>query len=490
MTTFRWYLLGILVLFGGYVALEYYRPKPLDWSPTLSNKDKIPYGTYVVYDALPQVLGTDSVEGVRVPIYNQLLGAEAPDEQARRYYSTDAADTVATAATDTTAAASADTVAAGPTHPAATDSAATDSTTTVGAEDDENEDEDDQSTHLTLPLQTTRANYIFVNQDFAASRLETEALLRFVAAGHDVFIAAEDFGPERRGFLADTLGFRTYEADTARLSRQVRSGPLLLPEDSVQLHLLRARPGLAASSFRFGVTAANYRLALTKRRAHAGATLAADERGRPVLLRLNHGRGHFYLCSVPLAFGNYWVLRPRTTDFAFAALSYLPAGRPAWWDEYQKQGRVGEQSVLRVVMAHPALRTAYYLMLLTGLLFVLIEARRRQRVIPTLKPLPNTTLLFTRTVASLYQQGRNHAQIAEKKTALFLDYLRTRFQEPTPDLADDAFRERLSQKAGLPRPRVDELVRLINHARTAPAVTDRELLILSRAIRDFKREVR
>jgi hypothetical protein len=97
-------------------------------------------------------------------------------------------------------------------------------------------------------------------------------------------------------------------------------------------------------------------------------------------------------------------------------------------------------------------------------------------------------LLFTRTVAGLYRQGRNHAQIAEKKTLLFLDYLRTRFQEPAPDLADEAFRERLSQKAGVPRSRVDELVRLINFARTAPAVTDRELLILSRAIHEFKQE--
>ncbi|RZK46142.1 MAG: hypothetical protein EOO59_19765, partial [Hymenobacter sp.] len=79
MTTFRWYLLGILVLFGSYVALEYYRPKPLNWSPTLSSKDKIPYGTYVVYDALPQVLATDSVANVRLPIFNQLLGTEEPD---------------------------------------------------------------------------------------------------------------------------------------------------------------------------------------------------------------------------------------------------------------------------------------------------------------------------------------------------------------------------------------------------------------------------
>ena len=469
MNTFRWYLLGILVLFGAYVALEYYRPKPVDWAPTLSNTDKIPYGTYAVYDGLPQILGTDSVVGVRQPIFNQLLGTEEPRLSAGRPSNVAfAPDSAATAKADSGATAAA---AAEARRAAANDSAAA------------------ATEAATLPLVATRASYVFINQDFAASRLETAALLRFVAAGHDVFIAAEDFGPVQRGFLADTLGVRTYEADTlaSRLSLVPRLGRPT-PHDSVQLHLLRTRPGLPATSFRFGAAAVGYRLALTARRPHQGATLAADATGRPVLLRLDHGRGHFYLCSVPLAFGNYWVLRPRTADFAFAALSYLPAGRPAWWDEYQKQGRAGEQSVLRVITAHPALRTAYYLLLLAAVLFVLVEARRRQRIIPTIKPLPNTTLIFARTVASLYQQSRNHTLIAEKKVALFLDYLRTRFHEPAPDLADHAFRDRLSQKAGVPRLRIDELVHLINFARTAPVVTDRELLILSRAIRDFKTE--
>ena len=468
MTTFRWYLLGILVLFGGYVALEYYRPKPLNWAPTLSNKDKIPYGTYVLYDALPQVLGADSVASVRLPIYNQLLGAEEPDGQHGR-------PTNVSFASDSAAG-----------QPRA-DTTATDD----GQEAEEAEANDQAAAEMeaaTLPLVATRASYIFINQGFSATRLETAALLRFVAAGHDVFIAAQDFGSERRGFLADTLGFRTYEADTTRPRAVLRVAQRATAHDSVRVRLLRGRPGLPRASFSFKPDAAGYRLALAKRRPHRGATLAADERGRPVLVRLDHGRGHFYLCSVPLAFGNYWVLRPRNADFAFAALSYLPAGHPAWWDEYQKQGREGEQSTLRVLLAHPALRAAYYLVLVVGLLFVFVEARRRQRVIPILNPLPNTTLLFTRTVAGLYQQGRNHTKIAEKKTALFLDYLRTRFHEPTPDLADETFRERLSQKAGVPRLRVDELVRLINHARTAPAVTDQQLLILNRAIRDFKQE--
>jgi hypothetical protein len=93
-------------------------------------------------------------------------------------------------------------------------------------------------------------------------------------------------------------------------------------------------------------------------------------------------------------------------------------------------------------------------------------------------------------VAGLYRQGRSHGLIAEKKVSLFIDYLRTRFQEPSPDFGDEQFRERLSQKSGVPRERVDALLRLVNFARTAPQVTDAQLLQLSGAINDFKREVR
>jgi hypothetical protein len=432
-TSFRLYLLGLLALFGAYVALEYYRPKPLDWRPTLSNADKIPYGTYALFDVLPRLLGTDSVASVRLPVYNQLFGEEDPERAAENMAEPDSLETP--------------------------DSTRAITKTRAGA---------------TLPpLPRRPATYLFINNEFEVSRLEQAALLAFAAAGNDVFIAAERL---EKPWL-DTLGVKLLDTDSAAV-------PGLRAPDSVRVQF--TAPALAGAALRLPAGAATGRLAL--RDGRTGTTLAADAQGHAVLLRLPRGRGHVYLCTVPLAFGNYFVLPPRQRQFALAALSYLPTGRPVWWDEYQKQGRAGEQSVLRVVFGQPSLRTAYYLLWATALLFIFVEARRRQRIIPVLRPLPNTTLLFTRTVASLYQQGRNHQRIAEKKTALFLDYLRTRFQEPAPDLADEAFRERLSQKSGVPRARLDELVRLINFARTAPTVTDRELLTLSRAMHDFKRE--
>ena len=518
----RWYLGGLLLLFAAYVALEYNRPKPVDWTPTLVNKDQIPYGTYVLYDQLPRLLGTDSVATSRLPIYNQLTGlsletSDALAEAHRRTVvednSTNRPPESAAAAADS-AADSATESGAGPTATAAASDApapandtttdenqrsTADATTAVDADttaeamsgagrnpsetDDADEGKEDVKRE-TAALLRARPNYLFVNTTFEATPADLPLLLRYAALGRNVFIVAERFGEAGRTLL-DTLGLRI-----RRVPLATRLGPRGLPvPDSVTVRF--NNPALAGPRYRLPGADADLRFEADSAHPHPtyspARALAADAQGRPVLVRCAYGRGYIYLCTVPIAFTNQFVLRPATSQFAATALSYLPA-RAAWWDEYQKQGRLGNQSLLRLISGHEALNTAWYLLLIGGLLLVLVEARRRQRVIPTIKPLPNTTLLFTRTVASLYRQGRSHGTIAEKRIGLFLDYLRTRFQEPSPDFGDEAFRDRLSQKAGMPRPRVDELLRLVNFARTAPQLNDQQLLQLSQALSDFRRE--
>ncbi|MDB5236893.1 MAG: hypothetical protein JWR44_3886 [Hymenobacter sp.] len=494
LTTFRLYLLGIALLFAGYVTLEYNRPKPLDWTPTFANKDKIPYGTYVLYDQLPHLLGTDSIEAVRLPVYSQLTGLSLDEMAAVEAYNagrvtTTTDSTVTTTATtpdpdETQSAGTADTsaTAEAPSETTEADTSAASSDEeeqTADAEDSEDGEEGSNHEMPPIPLRPARANYIFISQSVALSQPDAQALLQYVARGNDAFIAAQYFSGSRN-LMRDSLGFDVKEVDLA-----THKGPNGLPQvDSVDLRF--ANPALGGAHIRLPGTGLEQRLRVDAGR--KGLTLATDAQGRAVLIRLDYGQGHFYLCTAPMAFTNYHLLRPGGAAFAAAALAYLPARR-TWWDEYQKQGPVGEQSLLRVVFAHDALRAGYYLALVAGLLFVFVEARRRQRIIPTIKPLPNTTLLFTRTVASLYRQGSSHALIAEKKVSLFMDYLRTRFQETNPDFADADFRERLAQKSGMPGPRVDELLRLVNFARTAPRMTDQQLLQLSKALSDFKHEV-
>ncbi|SHK93664.1 DUF4350 domain-containing protein [Hymenobacter psychrotolerans] len=466
MTTFRWYLLGLALLFGAYVAVEYYRPKPLDWTPTFQNKDKIPYGTYVLFDVLPEVMGVEKrdVKSVRVPIYNQIEGEDAEDQP-------DATtDDQNEAVVDESQLLESPTDSTETAEPRATTSSS-DSVETGDA---------DYMAGL-AESGFPKATYLFVDDAFELSGSDCRSLLRHVARGNDVFIAAEQFDAQ----FADTLGFRTAPFISRPRLKGKPTAKLL--QDSVLLQL--SNPKLAGQAgrrgFRLPATGAAYRFLPDS--GLRATQLATDTAGRAVLVRVPHGRGHLYLCTVPLAFTNYFVLQPRTSNFAFAALSYLPTARQVWWDEYQKQGRQQEQSLLRVVLAHDALRWALYLSMLGALLFVAFEARRRQRIIPVLKPLPNTTLLFTRTVASLYQQSGNHLPIMEKKIGLFLEHLRTRFHEPGLDLNDDSARERLAQKTGLPKADVDALVRRINYLLTAPRVSDAELLSLNKALNQFRK---
>lgn len=442
VTTFRLYMLGLALLFGVYVVVESHRPKPLDWTPTYINTDKIPYGTYALFDQLPRLLGTDSIEVVRLPPYNQLTGISLEDSEYGRRG--DARVVVETTSTDSVG-----------------------STTTREA-----------TAAAALPLREgLRANYLFVNNVFGNDGLDSRALLALARRGNAVFITAEDLN----GAFRDSLGVQV-ERLTPRF-RPSAANPLR--PDSVELRF--SNPALAAGRCWLPGSAAEFRFVLKP--GSAGHTLATDARGRAVYVELPVGRGHVYICAVPAAFSNRYFLQPRIRPFAVAALRYLPARR-TFWDEYQKQGPVDNQSLLRVLVAHEPLRLAYFITLAGAVLFVLTGARRRQRIIPTINPLPNTTLLFTRTVAGLYRQGRSHGLIAEKKVSLFLDYLRIRFQEASPDFGDEQFRERLSQKSGVPRPRVDELLRLVNFARTAPQMTDAQLLQLNTAINAFKREAR
>ena len=54
------------------MLFEYYRPKPLNWTPSYQNDDKIPFGTQALYELLPSVMKQPTVKAVRLPIYNFL----------------------------------------------------------------------------------------------------------------------------------------------------------------------------------------------------------------------------------------------------------------------------------------------------------------------------------------------------------------------------------------------------------------------------------
>jgi hypothetical protein len=53
-----------------YLVAQFNKPKPTDWSTTLSSNDKIPFGTYILYNRITDIFPGAKVKTFREPVYN------------------------------------------------------------------------------------------------------------------------------------------------------------------------------------------------------------------------------------------------------------------------------------------------------------------------------------------------------------------------------------------------------------------------------------
>lgn len=72
MKDFKVYLSIASIFLLVYLVAEYKRPKPIDWTPTFLKKDKIPLGTYVLYNQLRDIFPGADIKTYREPVYNVL----------------------------------------------------------------------------------------------------------------------------------------------------------------------------------------------------------------------------------------------------------------------------------------------------------------------------------------------------------------------------------------------------------------------------------
>ncbi|GAB2525690.1 DUF4350 domain-containing protein [Rufibacter soli] len=399
MKSYKTYALALAVLFAAFVAVEYYRPKPISWQESFSSKDKIPYGTYVLYEVLPDLFKNQSVSLVRLPVVNQVEEKEARKK----------------------------------------DSA------------------------------LTKVNYLFVAADLKLDEHDMSALLRFVDRGGQVFMSAYRF-PER---LEKKLGLKTGFSKKAK-------------QDS--LGLVFTHPQLAQRKPIYYAWEKVDNTILLDSSTFATTVLGRNTAGDANFVQVPYGKGSFFLSSVPLAFTNYYLISPQKSSYAAQALSHLPVA-PVWWDEYQKQGPVGDKSVFRVLLQHEALTWAYYLALGSLLLFVLFESKRTQRIIPLLEKPRNTTLEFVKVIGNLYFNHRDHHVIAEKKVNYFLEYLRLHYFESTSALDQD-LETRIAHKSGVDEKDIAELFRVIRHVKAVDSIQEQTLWQLNKKLESFYRQAR
>ncbi len=66
------YIFVLTICFTALILLQIFAPKPINWKQTYMKKDKIPFGTAALYDALPSIFPGQEISSETFPIYNVL----------------------------------------------------------------------------------------------------------------------------------------------------------------------------------------------------------------------------------------------------------------------------------------------------------------------------------------------------------------------------------------------------------------------------------
>lgn len=307
-----------------------------------------------------------------------------------------------------------------------------------------------------------RTNYIFINNYFSPDKLDTEYLLNYAARGNNVFISASRI----YGSLADSLGITAYDIFFGKDSMYLNFSLEELKSDSGYLY-----------------TGGDFENYFSEFDTAASRVLGINEDGNVNFLMIRYGEGNFLLNLVPLAFTNYYLLETENNEYVYRALAHLPVQKTLW-DDYYKDGNKFNASFLQYIISQEALKWAYFTILISVFLFIFFYGRRKQRIIPVIQPLKNTTLEFVEIVGNLYYQQKDYKNIAGKKNDYFLDYIRNKYLIKTGSF-DEVAINRLSEKSLISIEKIKALLMEIDKIHQCDKITEEELIQINHQIEYF-----
>lgn len=304
----------------------------------------------------------------------------------------------------------------------------------------------------------------FININENQADLDSESvneLLYFAEYGNTVFLSMKDFP----GKLLDTL--------------KVTAETSFFLKDSVALSLANTKKKFW---FNEGAGFTYFKSVDTLNTAILGSQTVKDEK-LANFIQVKYGNGTILLHTQPATFTNFYLLKDNHHEYAETILSHLPK-ETVYWYEKRFAGEVSS-SPLRYALNQPGLKWAIYFGLISFFIFALFNAKRKQRIVPEIHPLKNTTVDFTKTIGNLYYQEGNHHTIIEKKIIYFLEHIRNEYLIDTYSL-DDEFVEKLHLKTGKPKEEIQKTVSLIKKHRHQFQSTEADVIEINKAIEKLR----
>ena len=339
---------------------------------------------------------------------------------------------------------------------------------------------DSLSNYVNKDLQKGYSLYFLITKSLLLNSDDVNGLLDYVTSGNDLFLSADYIDQKLTNKLKINL-----ERNAETVNRM--NG--LMKDTWVSMDY-----GVKIKGARYGYFYYPFLNYFTDYPQDYSRILGVNENNQPNFILFFLGKGRLYLHLAPKAFSNYFLLTKNNNHYLEDVFSYLQLSpNRVFWDDYynhlsarriSSSGKNNDFSSLQVVMQHPGLRWAFWIILAMIVLYILTQMKRKQRMIPLVNTPVNATGDFVQSISRLYYQNKNNKQIAEKMIGYFYESLRNKYFINIP-VHDERFLQQLLEKSEGSSEDMNSLVGLIEVIHAQDKVSDEELKELNKHIENF-----
>ena len=200
------------------------------------------------------------------------------------------------------------------------------------------------------------------------------------------------------------------------------------------------------------------------------------------------GKGTIYLNTTPILLTNYYLLNKENdfSGFTEGFATVIKKKNVVWFDSnYNSNEREENNSLLRVLFKNKSLRFAWYTLFVSLLLFVFFYGKRKQRIIPIIEPVKNTTVEYVETVGNMYFQENDIAQLLQKQIQFSLYFIRNNLKISTQKIDTD-FKEKLQQKTLASTSDIDAFVQFVQTFNIQQKYTQQQLIQFNQLLEKLK----
>ena len=347
----------------------------------------------------------------------------------------------------------------------------------------------------------SQSNYIFVGEAMLLDSMDLDKLIDFVEAGNTALISSKTIPNElmEEVYEDDCTEYNEWKPyDYANLGDSVSVG--LLHPDLVLNDILDYQFVVRNIPFEYNWNFFDESL-ICEENYYGLLPMGYLDLGQDTVInfsKLQYGAGEFLLHTNPLLFTNYNLESDTQIVYLENVLAHLKPGS-IYWDGYshisEQLGRrmnnqapqrsLNSKSPLSYILSQASLSWAWYLLIASGILFLVFRSKRRQKVIAVLDPNRNTSFEFLSTVGRLYFLQNNHRQLALLKIRLLKNYIRNRYGISIKEEYPSELLKQISNKSSVAQEVVDKIFLVSKNIKDSSFVSENTLIDFHQLVDEF-----